>query len=70
MKKSIVIACFVAVLLPAAAFAADEQTAEDKKTQRLAEIEDVIVTADKAQPADYKPDAKVAALLAEIDKAE
>ena len=69
MRKPIVAAC-VAVLLPVAAFAADEQTAEEQKAQRLAEIEDVIVTADKAQPADYKPDAKVAALLAEIDKAE
>jgi hypothetical protein len=68
MKKQIVAACFATVLLPVAAFAADEQAAEEQKQARLAEIEDVIVTADKAQPADYKPDAKVAALLAEIAK--
>lgn len=35
---------------------------------RLADFDEVIVTAAKAQPADYKPDAKVAALLAEVAK--
>ena len=68
MRKAIV-AASVAVLLPVAAFATDQQV-DDKKAQRLAQIEDMVITADKAQPADYKPDAKVAALLAEIDKAE
>lgn len=68
MRKPIVAAC-IAVLLPVAAIAADQRV-DDKKAQRLAQIEDVVVTAAKTQPADYKPDAKVAALLAEIDKAE
>lgn len=68
MRKAIV-AASVAVLLPVAAFAA-EQKVEDKKAQRLAEIEEFVITADKAQPESYKPDAKVAALLAEIEKAK
>lgn len=66
MRKQILAACIAAALAPVAASAADEQTADEKKQARLAEIEDVIVTANKAQPADYKPDAKVAALLSEI----
>lgn len=68
MRKAIV-AASVAVLLPVAAFAT-EQKVEDKKAQRLAEIEEYVITADKAQPESYKPDAKVAALLAEIEKAK
>jgi len=68
MKKAIIAACAVAVL-PVVAFATGEQV-DDKKAQRLAQIEEMVITADKAQPADYKPDAKVAALLAEIEKAE
>ena len=66
MRKQILAACIAAALAPVAASAADEPAAEEKKQARLAQIEDMVITAEKAQPADYKPDAKVAALLAEI----
>ncbi len=58
MKKFGVIAAVA--MLAAPAFAQGEE--------RLAKLETIVITADKAQPADYKVDAKTAALLAEIAK--
>jgi hypothetical protein len=42
----------------------------DKAEKRLAKLEEIVVTADKAQPAAYQPDTKTAALLAEIEKSK
>ena len=56
-------AVLVAALPMASAFAQGEDT-----NARLANLETILVTADKAQPRDYKPDEKTAALLAEIAK--
>jgi uncharacterized protein YdeI (BOF family) len=63
MKKLIVAAVLVAVAAPALAQNGNGQV-------RLAKLEEIVVTADKAQPAGYTPDAKTAALLAEIAKAK
>jgi hypothetical protein len=59
--------CVIAALLTAAApLAALAQG--DNSDVRLANLETILITADKAQPKTYKPDDKTAALLAEIAK--
>lgn len=63
MKKLTLSVIAASLALPALAFAQDEQT-----DLRLAKLEVIVVTAQKTQPADYKADAKTAALLAEIAK--
>ena len=61
MKKSVIIAIVTAFAAPA--FAQGEQS-----DIRLAKLETIVITAEKAQPPEYKVDAKTAALLAEISK--
>ena len=63
MVRVCMIAAFVAALPVTAALAQGEDT-----DPRLAKLETILITADKAQPRDYKPDDKTAALLAEIAK--
>ncbi len=64
MKKVILATILAAVALPSLALA------QGDKNVRLAKLEEIVVTADKAQPAGYAPDAKTAALLAEISKSK
>jgi hypothetical protein len=66
MKKVIMMAVLTAVAMPSLAMAQGDKKAE----VRLAKLEEIVVTADKAQPAGYTPDAKTAALLAEIAQAK
>ena len=70
MKKTFALTVAAALLipglvLPSVAFA---QGGQDEV--RLAKLETIVVTANKAQPKDFKPDAKTAALLAEIAQAK
>ena len=60
MKKLVTAAIVVAFAAPA--------LAQGDSDVRLAKLQEIVVTADKAQPANYTPDAKTAALLAEIQK--
>lgn len=60
MKKLITAAAVVAFAAPA--------FAQNDNDVRLAKLQEIVVTADKTQPANYTPDAKIAALLAEIEK--
>jgi hypothetical protein len=64
MKKLITAAVLVAFAAPAFA------QGDDNGQVRLAKLQEIVVTADKAQPANYTPDAKTKALLAEIAKAK
>lgn len=41
----------------------------DKEEVRLAKLEEIVVTAKKVEPKDFRPDNKTEALLAEIEKA-
>jgi hypothetical protein len=61
MKKLVIASVMAALAAPAFAQG-------DKEKTRLAKLEEIVVTAEKAQPAGYLPDAKTAALLAEIEK--
>ncbi|MDX2144902.1 MAG: hypothetical protein SFV19_16215 [Rhodospirillaceae bacterium] len=63
MKKLVFASVMVAIAAPALAQGDKEQT-------RLAKLEEIVVTAEKAQPTGYQPDAKTAALLAEIEKSK
>ena len=63
MVRICMIAAFVAALPITAALAQGEDT-----DPRLAKLETILITADKAQPHSYKPDDKTAALLADIAK--
>ena len=63
MLKICVLAAFAAALPMASALAQG-----DDSEARLAKLETILVTADKAQPRGYKPDEKTASLLAEIAK--
>jgi outer membrane cobalamin receptor len=63
MKKLVLATLVVAVAAPALAQG-------DKEKTRLAKLEEIVVTAEKSQPAGYQPDAKTAALLAVIDKSK
>ena len=64
MKKAIVLSVVAGFVLPSVAFA------QGDKDVRLAKLEEIVVTSDKAQPAGYKADAKTEALLAEIAAAK
>jgi len=64
MKKLIVATILVAVAMPSLAMAQGDKKAE----VRLAKLEEIVATADKAQQTGYTPDAQTAALLAEIAK--
>jgi hypothetical protein len=64
MKKMILATVLAAIAMPSLAMA------QGDKNVRLAKLEEIVVTADKAQPAGYTPDAKTAALLAEIAKSK
>jgi hypothetical protein len=66
MKKMILASVLVAFAMPSLALAQGDKD----KNVRLAKLEEIVVTADKSQPAGYKPDAKTAALLAEIAKSK
>lgn len=59
MKKVVMFAVLAAVAAPAVVSA---QGNED----RLAKLEEIVVTAEKQQPAGYRADARIEALLAEI----
>jgi hypothetical protein len=61
--KKLVLAAAAMIAMPAAGFAQDQQA-----EARVANLEVIVVTAQKTQPADFKPDAKTAALMAEIEK--
>lgn len=63
MKKMILALTGFAVLGPVAAIAQPDKNAE----VRLAKLEQIVVTSDKAQPKGYTPDAATKALLAEIE---
>jgi hypothetical protein len=63
MVKLYAVAAVLVAALPTVASAQDENP-----DVRLAKLETILITADKAQPRDYKPDDKTAALLAEIAK--
>ncbi len=63
MVRVCAIAAFAVAVLPAAS-----ALAQNENDLRLAKLETILITADKAQPRDYKPDDKTAALLAEIAK--
>lgn len=64
MKKAIMFAALAAVALPSFA------SAKSASEERLAKLEEIVVTAEKQQPAGYHADAKTEALLAEIAKAK
>jgi hypothetical protein len=64
MKKAITLAVLAAFAAPSLALA------QNGNGTRLAKLEEIVVTSDKTQPAGYRPDAKTAALLAEIEKAK
>lgn len=66
MKKVLIAAIMIAVAAPSLVMAQGDKKAE----VRLAKLEEIVVTADKHQPATYKADAKTAALLADIEKAK
>lgn len=65
MTGAFVASALAPVLVSGAAMAADQQA-----QARLERLEEIVVTAEKAEPADYKVDAATAALLAEIEAAE
>jgi hypothetical protein len=65
MTKIITLTAVAALLLPGMAAAQG-----GKEDVRLAKLEEIVVTAAKVQPKGFAPDAKTAALLAEIDKAK
>ncbi|MGZ3184881.1 MAG: hypothetical protein ACXU8N_20805 [Telluria sp.] len=60
--------CAIAAILVAALPVASALAQGEDSEARLAKLETILVTADKAQPRDYKPDNKTASLLAEIVK--
>jgi len=64
MKKAIMLSIVAAFAAPSIALA------QGDKDVRLAKLEEIVVTADKQQPAGYVADAKTAALLAEIAQAK
>ena len=66
MKKVMIAAVLAAVIAPSLAMAQGDKKAD----VRLAKLEEIVVTADKAQPSGYTPDAETAALLAEIAQAK
>ena len=66
MKKMLIVAIVAAVAAPSIAMAQGDKNAE----VRLAKLEEIVVTAEKHQPADFTVDAKTAALLAEIEAAK
>ena len=61
--------CAIAAIVAAAAPVVALAQGDENSDVRLAKLETILITADKAQPRDYKPDDKTAALLAEIAKA-
>ncbi len=65
MTKTITLATVAGLLLPGIAVAQG-----GKGDVRLAKLEEIVVTAAKVQPKGFAPDAKTAALLAEIEKAK
>ncbi|MBL8643429.1 MAG: hypothetical protein JNK21_05815 [Rhodospirillaceae bacterium] len=64
MKKAIVLSIIAAFAAPSLALAQEDASV------RLAKLEEIVVTAEKQQPANYKADAKTEALLAEIAAAK
>jgi len=64
MMRAFAIASVIVAVLPMASALAQEENSD----LRLAKLETILITADKAQPRGYKPDDKTAALLAEIAK--
>lgn len=64
MKTTTATLAAAALLLPGVASA---QGGKDEV--RLAKLEEIVVTANKVEPKDFRPDAKTEALLAEIEKA-
>jgi hypothetical protein len=65
MKKLMTGLLMASALTPVAALAADQLA-----QSRLERLEEIVVTAEKAKPADYKVDKATAALLAEIEAAK
>lgn len=63
-------ACMIAVLAGAALSAVPARAQDEKSDVRLANLQTILITADKTQPRGYKPDDKTAALLADIAKEE
>jgi hypothetical protein len=66
MKKMVAVSIIAAFAMPSLALAQGDKNSD----VRLAKLEEIVVTAEKQQPAGYKPDAATAALLAEIAKAK
>ncbi|MBM3515667.1 MAG: hypothetical protein FJX59_18415 [Alphaproteobacteria bacterium] len=64
MKTTTATLAVASLLLPSVAAAQG-----GKEEVRLAKLEEIVVTAPKVEPKDFRPDAKTEALLAEIEKA-
>jgi hypothetical protein len=60
----------IAALAGVALSAAPARAQDEKSDVRLANLQTILITADKTQPRSYKPDDKTAALLAEIAREE